>query len=73
VLAEKMLYGDIGPGEIVLVDVDGEGPAAQFTFTGQKRSVVPDVPPLEGATVSDIELPDQDEPTNIEKPKPDSE
>ncbi|HEY9394289.1 MAG TPA: AAA family ATPase, partial [Nocardioides sp.] len=70
VLAEKMLYGDIGPGEIVLVDVDGEGPAAQFTFKGQKRSVVPDVPPLEGATVSDIELPDQDEPTTVDKPKP---
>ncbi|MFD4323211.1 ATP-dependent Clp protease ATP-binding subunit [Nocardioides sp. NPDC058538] len=70
VLAEKMLYGDIGPGEIVLVDVEGEGAAAQFTFTGQKRSVVPDVPPLEGATVSDIELPDQDEPTTVDKPKP---
>ncbi|MEI7055113.1 ATP-dependent Clp protease ATP-binding subunit [Nocardioides sp. CCNWLW239] len=69
VLAEKMLYGDIGPGEIVLVDVEGEGPAATFTFTGQKRSVVPDVPPLEGATVSDIELPDQDEPVSKDKPE----
>ncbi|MBC7278063.1 ATP-dependent Clp protease ATP-binding subunit [Nocardioides sp.] len=73
VLAEKMLYGDIGPGEIVLVDVDGEGPAAQFTFKGQKRSSIPDVPPLEGATVSDIELPDPDESTEADKPKPDSE
>ncbi|MFE6647845.1 ATP-dependent Clp protease ATP-binding subunit [Nocardioides sp. NPDC057772] len=73
VLAEKMLYGDIGPGSIVLVDVEGEGPAAKFTFEGQKRSSIPDVPPLEGATVTDIELPDQDEPINIDKPKPDSE
>ncbi|MBG6094136.1 ATP-dependent Clp protease ATP-binding subunit [Nocardioides sp. WG-D5] len=73
VLAEKMLYGDIGPGSIVVVDVEGEGPAAKFTFEGQKRSSIPDVPPLEGATVTDIELPDQDEPINIEKPKPDSE
>ncbi|MER7558176.1 ATP-dependent Clp protease ATP-binding subunit [Nocardioides sp. NPDC126508] len=73
VLAEKMLYGDIGPGSIVVVDVEGEGPAAKFTFEGQKRSSIPDVPPLEGATVTDIELPDQDEPINIEKPKPDAE
>ncbi|MFE6507082.1 ATP-dependent Clp protease ATP-binding subunit [Nocardioides sp. NPDC057767] len=73
VLAEKMLYGDIGPGSIVVVDIEGEGPAAKFTFEGQKRSSIPDVPPLEGATVTDIELPDQDEPINIEKPKPDSE
>ncbi|TQL66604.1 ATP-dependent Clp protease ATP-binding subunit ClpC [Nocardioides albertanoniae] len=72
-LAEKMLYGDIGPGEIVLVGVDGEGPEATFTFEGQKRSAIPDVPPLEGASVSDAELPDQDEPVNIEKPKPESD
>ena len=25
-LAEKMLYGEVGPGQIVLVDVEGEGP-----------------------------------------------
>ena len=25
VLAEKMLYGEVGPGQIVLVDVEGEG------------------------------------------------
>ncbi|WP_278259932.1 hypothetical protein [Nocardioides convexus] len=36
VLAEKMLYGEVGPGQIVLVDVDGEGPNAAFTFEGQK-------------------------------------
>ncbi|GGR46906.1 ATP-dependent Clp protease ATP-binding subunit ClpC [Nocardioides luteus] len=62
VLAEKMLYGDIGPGSIVVVDVEGEGPSATFTFEGQKRSSIPDVPPLEGATVTDIELPDEDKP-----------
>ena len=32
VLAEKMLYGEVGPGQIVLVDVEGEGPTATFTF-----------------------------------------
>ena len=36
VLAEKMLFGEVGPGQIVLVDVEGEGPTATFTFQGQK-------------------------------------
>jgi len=48
-LAEKMLYGEVGPGELVLVDVEGEGPTAEFTFTGQKMSALPDVPPFETA------------------------
>jgi ATP-dependent Clp protease ATP-binding subunit ClpC len=47
VLAEKMLYGEVGPGQIVLVDVEGEGPTATFTFHGNQRSVLPDVPPVE--------------------------
>ncbi len=34
VLAEKMLFGEVGPGQIVLVDVEGEGPTAKFTFDG---------------------------------------
>ena len=34
-LAEKMLYGEVGPGQIVLVDVEGEGrDSAAFTFKG---------------------------------------
>jgi ATP-dependent Clp protease ATP-binding subunit ClpC len=49
VLAEKMLYGEVGPGQIVLVDVDGDGPTAQFTFTGTARAELPDVPPVEVA------------------------
>jgi len=47
VLAEKMLFGEVGPGQIVLVGVEGEGPQAKFTFRGQKNSTVPDMPPLE--------------------------
>jgi ATP-dependent Clp protease ATP-binding subunit ClpC len=49
-LAEKMLYGEVGPGQIVLVDVEGEGPTAAFTFHGNQRTVLPDVPPIEVAT-----------------------
>ena len=48
VLAEKMLFGEVGPGQIVLVDVEGEGTEAQFTFLGNpKGGPVPDSPPLE--------------------------
>ena len=42
-----MLFGEVGPGQIVLVDVDGDGPDAAFTFHGQKVGGVPDLPPLE--------------------------
>ena len=34
-LAETMLYGEVGPGQIVLVDVEGEGPTATFSFEGK--------------------------------------
>ncbi|GAC1385666.1 MAG: ATP-dependent Clp protease ATP-binding subunit [Marmoricola sp.] len=53
VLAEKMLYGEVGPGQIVLVDVDpGEGTgdaAASFTFAGTPKTTLPDVVPAEVA------------------------
>jgi ATP-dependent Clp protease ATP-binding subunit ClpC len=49
VLAEKMLYGEVGPGQIVLVDVEGEGPSATFTFAGTPKAELPDVPPVEVA------------------------
>jgi ATP-dependent Clp protease ATP-binding subunit ClpC len=46
-LSEKILFEEIGPGQIVTVDVDnwdGEGPAedAVFTFTGARRPAEPD-------------------------------
>ena len=34
-LSEKMLFGDLKPGEIVIVDVEGEGAEATFTFRGE--------------------------------------
>ena len=52
VLAEKMLFGEVGPGQIVLVDVEGEGPTATFTFAGQKIGELPDLPPFETAEVA---------------------
>ena len=47
VLAEKMLYGEVGPGQIVVVGVEGEGAEAAFTFQGNARVELPDAPPVE--------------------------
>jgi len=49
VLAEKLLYGEVRPGQIVLVGVDGEGPNAVFTFSGTPKAELPDVPAVETA------------------------
>ena len=38
VLAEKLLYGELRPGQVVLVDVNGEGVEASFTFTGTSKA-----------------------------------
>ena len=48
-LSEKILYGELKPGEIVLVDVEGEGERAVFTFRGARKAELPDVPPVETA------------------------
>ncbi|GAA0195668.1 MULTISPECIES: ATP-dependent Clp protease ATP-binding subunit [unclassified Aeromicrobium] len=37
-LAEKMLFGELRAGEIVLVDVEGEGAEAVFTFVGTPKA-----------------------------------
>ena len=46
-LAEKMLYGEVRPGQIILVDVEGEGAQATFTFRGEQKTELPDLPPIE--------------------------
>ncbi|HEY0774357.1 MAG TPA: NDP-hexose 4-ketoreductase, partial [Nocardioidaceae bacterium] len=55
VMAEKMLYGEVGPGQIVLVDVEGgeDVATATFTFKGEAKSVLPDLPPIEAAASGD--------------------
>ena len=44
VLSEKMLFGDLKAGEIILVDVSDETPEATFTFKGTAKSALPDTP-----------------------------
>ena len=46
-LSEKMLFGEITPGSIVLVDVVDGPDGKEFLFTSTPRADVPDVPPIE--------------------------
>ncbi|HEU0102572.1 MAG TPA: ATP-dependent Clp protease ATP-binding subunit [Mycobacteriales bacterium] len=48
VLSEKILFGSISAGQIIVVDTEGEGDAATFTFRGEPKPVaVPDAPPAD--------------------------
>ncbi|MEG9227204.1 ATP-dependent Clp protease ATP-binding subunit [Aeromicrobium sp. Sec7.5] len=51
-MAEKMLFGELRPGQIVLVDAEGEGPEATFTFVGTAKA--------------DLELAEGSEPLAVE-------
>jgi ATP-dependent Clp protease ATP-binding subunit ClpC len=53
-----MLYGEVGPGQIVLVDVEGEGTEATFTFKGTPKSELPDTPPVEEAVAGPVDVDD---------------
>src|SRR5919202_5041721 len=52
ILSEKILYGELSAGQIVVVDVeddperDGE---QRFVFRGEAKPVTPDVPPVAAA------------------------
>jgi ATP-dependent Clp protease ATP-binding subunit ClpC len=41
-LSEKILFGDIKSGDVIAVDVEGEGDDAQFTFVGTAKPSIPD-------------------------------
>jgi ATP-dependent Clp protease ATP-binding subunit ClpC len=47
-LSERILFNELVPGQIVMVDVEGEGSDATFTFTGT-TATLPDSPPVEAA------------------------
>jgi ATP-dependent Clp protease ATP-binding subunit ClpC len=50
-LSEKILFGELHPGEIVLVDVEGnpEDPSAEatFVFKGEPKTPLPELAPVE--------------------------
>jgi ATP-dependent Clp protease ATP-binding subunit ClpC len=53
-LSEKILFGELRPGTIVTVDVEGAGEEAKFTFTSRaKPDSVPDAAALVAATASE--------------------
>ena len=43
-LSEKILFGELKAGEIIVVDVEGEGTEAKFTFAGSPKALMPDTP-----------------------------
>jgi ATP-dependent Clp protease ATP-binding subunit ClpC len=43
-LSEKILFGDIKAGEIIVIDVEGEEGKESFTFKGMPREALPDSP-----------------------------
>jgi len=47
-LSEKILYGELTAGQIIVVDVDdAEGAAQKFTFRGEAKPIdLPDTPPV---------------------------
>ncbi|MFM2136963.1 MAG: hypothetical protein RJA84_91 [Actinomycetota bacterium] len=43
-LSERILFGELKAGEIIVVDVEGEGAEAVFTFKGAPKASLPDTP-----------------------------
>jgi ATP-dependent Clp protease ATP-binding subunit ClpC len=43
-LSERILFGELKAGEIIVVDVEGEAAEAKFTFTGAAKATMPDSP-----------------------------
>jgi ATP-dependent Clp protease ATP-binding subunit ClpC len=46
-LSEKILFGDIKPGSIVVVDLTGTGEEAELSFTATPKAKLPDTAPVE--------------------------
>jgi ATP-dependent Clp protease ATP-binding subunit ClpC len=43
-LSERILFGELKAGEIIVVDVEGEAAEAKFTFAGAAKATMPDSP-----------------------------
>jgi ATP-dependent Clp protease ATP-binding subunit ClpC len=48
-LSERILFGELRPGQIIKVDVADDGDDAHFIFEGITKTEVPDEPPVETA------------------------
>ncbi|MEY3711102.1 MAG: hypothetical protein RLZZ99_923, partial [Actinomycetota bacterium] len=43
-LSEKILFGDVKSGQIILIDIEGEEGKETFTFKGMPKETLPDSP-----------------------------
>jgi ATP-dependent Clp protease ATP-binding subunit ClpC len=43
-LSERILFGELKAGEIIVVDVEGVDAEAKFTFAGAPKATMPDSP-----------------------------
>ena len=59
ILSEKILFGELRPGHIVVIGTEGEGEEKKFTFRGEEKSALPDVPPIEDAAAGGGSEPEQ--------------
>jgi ATP-dependent Clp protease ATP-binding subunit ClpC len=50
ILSEKILYGELSAGQIVVVDVEMVDDEERFTFRGEVKPIAPDAPPVEAVT-----------------------
>ncbi|MBV9870454.1 MAG: ATP-dependent Clp protease ATP-binding subunit [Frankiaceae bacterium] len=50
ILSEKILYGELTAGQIVVVDVETVDGEERFVFRGEIKPIAPDAPPVETAT-----------------------
>ncbi len=54
-LSERILYGQLRAGQIVVVGAEGEGETAVFTFEGTSKSDLPEAADIEAAPVQTTE------------------
>jgi len=55
VLSEKILFGELRPGQLVVVGLEGEGEQRALTFAGEDKSELPDTPAQVAAEAASAE------------------
>src|SRR5207302_3967504 len=55
ILSEKILYGELQAGQIVVVDTETTDDGEQFTFRGEIKPIAPDAPPVKAAGAGEAE------------------
>jgi ATP-dependent Clp protease ATP-binding subunit ClpC len=43
-LSERILFGELKPGQLVVVGLEDEGDQRVLTFTGEEKAQLPDTP-----------------------------